>query len=422
MHVRHVAMVIGTACLVLSLDAEAQEPVLLATPEMRSLRELQRRESLLMQARREAIEAARIRIGAVPTKGIVSLSGDLEETDVTNPINNTARVAIEREFVPRVVVDAAVGRARANLALEEARLSAVVLAQSLDLEQHAIEAAVWDRIRSRLVEEDSLLVRASATLNARFATGETRYVDVIRMRTERIRVQTEIAEATAHAQAARLRLIGLTGHESTAVVGTALRSVTNLPIPELPTLEQLIALAPSVQIANAEIAIARQELAVAASQSARRWSAGVGLQRFEGSSGYTLGPVLMGSLTLPVHRSARNAQIAAATRDTVVSNRLLTALASTLRSEAEASRAEFAAARQRFEGVDLRLLAAAREERESALISYATGELTLIELLDFERALARAEIQRLESYLDMADAWMDLWRAAATGEHGEEHR
>jgi outer membrane protein TolC len=55
--------------------------------------------------------------------------------------------------------------------------------------------------------------------------------------------------------------------------------------------------------------------------------------------------------------------------------------------------------------VDRQLIAAAREERQAALLSYANGELTLAELLDFERSLSRSEVQLLESYDRAIDAW-----------------
>ena len=49
-----------------------------------------------------------------------------------------------------------------------------------------------------------------------------------------------------------------------------------------------------------------------------------------------------------------------------------------------------------------------RQERESALAAYRTGSLSLLELLDFERALSRAEIERIRALVDAADAWADL--------------
>ena len=83
------------------------------------------------------------------------------------------------------------------------------------------------------------------------------------------------------------------------------------------------------------------------------------------------------------------------------------------------SEIRFAAARERYQGVDARLLNAARDEREAALVAYATNDLSLFELLDFERELARAEIQRLRSYVDMTEAIVQIWMAAALGSNRE---
>ena len=67
------------------------------------------------------------------------------------------------------------------------------------------------------------------------------------------------------------------------------------------------------------------------------------------------------------------------------------------------------AAREQIALYDSALLQAARAEREGALAAYRTGDFTLIELLDFERALARAEIDRLRSRMAAADALAALY-------------
>jgi outer membrane protein TolC len=66
--------------------------------------------------------------------------------------------------------------------------------------------------------------------------------------------------------------------------------------------------------------------------------------------------------------------------------------------------------------MDAALLRGAREERESALAAYRTGSVSLLELLDFERALARAEIERVHALLEAVDAWADLMGAPGPSE------
>ena len=69
-------------------------------------------------------------------------------------------------------------------------------------------------------------------------------------------------------------------------------------------------------------------------------------------------------------------------------------------------------ARAQLGAFDAALLRGAREEREAALSAYRTGSMTLLELIDFERALAQAEVTRLRSQLEAADALLDLIAAA----------
>ena len=76
-----------------------------------------------------------------------------------------------------------------------------------------------------------------------------------------------------------------------------------------------------------------------------------------------------------------------------------------LEARLEGEDARGAEALQRISGVDQQLINAAREEREAALSAYANGELSLVELLDFERSLSRAEIQLLQSYDTAIEAW-----------------
>ncbi|MGH7470909.1 MAG: TolC family protein [Longimicrobiales bacterium] len=408
------------AIVLMTTGVSAQEPVLIGTPEMTALRELQQTRNPLLAARRSAVDAARIRNGGVQSIGPITFFFELEEASVGEPGNHTLRAGVEHEFTARGQAAADRARTQSQLRVAQAELVSATVSNSIDLEQHAIESAVWDRIRARLIVEDSLLVRASATLNARFAAGTARYVDVVRMRTERLRVQAEAARALARAEAARQHMAGSVGTGANDLIPAAIASIRDLPVPVLPAVDEMSRVSPALALADAQIATARADLASARVANARRWSAGVGLQRFDGVDGYTLGPLLLGSVTLPVpERSVRQALVSAATRDTLTVVGLRAAILTRLGGDVSAAETRFAAARQQFEAIDQRLLSAAREERESALIGYAAGELSLLELLDFERALARAEIQRLESYLEMIDVWTGLWRTAATGGHEE---
>jgi outer membrane protein TolC len=70
----------------------------------------------------------------------------------------------------------------------------------------------------------------------------------------------------------------------------------------------------------------------------------------------------------------------------------------------------YEAARARITALDGALLVAAEQERETALAHYRAGTLTLLELLDFERALLRVELERADAIRDAASV-----RAALLG-------
>ena len=100
-----------------------------------------------------------------------------------------ARFELSREFLSgarrrgeRGAADAEVRLAIVALAAEERRALAAA-ARAL------YGAAGWRAITRRLAAQDSLLISAEASVRARFGVGESRYVDVLRLRTERLRVQ-----------------------------------------------------------------------------------------------------------------------------------------------------------------------------------------------------------------------------------------
>jgi cobalt-zinc-cadmium efflux system outer membrane protein len=159
---------------------------------------------------------------------------------------------------------------------------------------------------------------------------------------------------------------------------------------------------------------ASRELVVA--EQRVRFSGSVGAQRrFEGGE-TSFGPVLGVSLTLPFTAGGANrARAAAAGLATRAAEAERAAVRADVGAALRAALARYEASRERVMAFDVALLQGAREAREGALGAYRTGEMSLIELLDFERALARAEIERLRARADVAEAWATLIEAANGG-------
>ena len=148
-----------------------------------------------LSARRAVLAAVQARLGATGFWAPLTVSGGIEEVPGAAFTNaRSARVEVSREFAPglggarRALVQADVERATLELDLARRRL----LARAA---QHLTRAVGATAIVHRLAAEDSLLVATEDALRARFAIGAARYVDVLRIRTERLRVQSELAAA-----------------------------------------------------------------------------------------------------------------------------------------------------------------------------------------------------------------------------------
>jgi outer membrane protein TolC len=142
---------------------------------------------------------------------------------------------------------------------------------------------------------------------------------------------------------------------------------------------------------------------------------GLGLQRFgDAGGGFSLGPSLRASISLPFTVSGSTSAMNEAAGLAVAEAQMdRTAFASRLRTTLLLARDHYAAALERLQVHDAALLIGAREEREGALGAYRSGELSLIELLDFERALARAETDGLRAAIDARLALAHLFTTAA---------
>jgi len=328
------------------------------------------------------------------------------------------RLALEKDFLScarragaRAVAETDVQAAVA--ALDAAERRAVALA-----DRAVVRSLVWPAIAQRLASEDSLLTSAEVSLRTRFAVADAKYVDVLRLRTERLRVQTERAAAVTEALVARRSLDALMmPNDSTAsAVRRVIDSViarnttpTVAPGPP-PSVDSLLAASAAARVGAAAVARAQASRALLLAEQRPRVSGFAGAQRFSTDNGqFTVGPVIGASVSLAfTAKRANTAGVAAAEREIVAALASRDAAVTTLRAQLLAARDRYDAARTRMAVFDAALLRGAREERESALASYRGAEISLLELLDFERALARAETDRMRSQIDAADALADL--------------
>lgn len=380
-----------------------------------------------LRAREAALAAAEARVRAAGSYGPVVLSAEFEEVPDGIDLGHAGslRLDLSREVFSgglpaarRSLASRAVDRAHRELAL--ARRSLLARADGA-LGRYLGSIA----ISRRLAGQDSLLAGAQDAVTSRFAVGAARYVDVIRLRTERLRTQVEVAQARTDALQARRSLFGLAGPEDSIVAvleakldQLALRApllLERFSFPSPPTLDSLVAASASVQLAEVAVHQADAGARLAKAAQRTRVSASLGIQRFaDEAGGHVVGPTIGAAMTLPfTARGAGRAAIEAAEHERVASK-------AELRGSLARATAVLGAARDRYEAAmanarlfESALLQGAREERENALASYRVGSLSLLELLDFERALTQAEISRTRSLIAAAEALAELLAGAS---------
>lgn len=371
-------------------------------------------------AARLALRAAEARVAASGNRSPAALSAEAEE--IPSGINLTKagsfRLDVEQELLgsslrkaQRRAASADTDIARAALAVAERRLLS-------SLDRDLMRLTGWNAVARRLAAEDDLLSSAEASLRGRFASGDSRYVDVLRLRTERLRVQSERAAAITEAGAARTAILGLLGITETS---TDLRSALDrigqvdpsLALAPIPPIDSLLNSSGAMQLSQARVGRANALRQLSIAELGRRMTASVGAQRFQNErGGYLVGPALGFSTTLPFTTpKANRAKAQAAVLDLQFAEADQHAQVAMLRSAIAVARDRYEAARNRLSIYETALLRGAREERESALASFRSGDLSLTELLDFERALARAEVDRIRARIEAAEALGDVYAA-----------
>lgn len=424
------AFVLVVAALNTALNAvplHAQQP---PAPLQSALLDAVRQSNPQLIALRAALDAAQARAHATGFAAPATLSAEIEEVPSGIDVSGaeSMRLELSRELLTggrrdarRAVAEQDVRRARLELELAERR----VLARAT---QFLVRAGGTTAIARRLAAEDSLLQIAEDALRPRFAVGDARYVDVLRLRTERLRARSDLAATLSAARVERQRLAALLAGLDTAAVTpgrgvpttqadalidrlVALQAADSLlePLPAPPDLDSLVAASAAVRRADAAVeqALASQRLILAGQRPLVE--ASLGAQRFITEDGPTVGVTIGASLSLPFTARRGNRLSGEAADHAVTAARVARhAAAAEVRATLGVALERYRASTERLALYDAALLRGAREERESALAAYRSGDLSLLELLDFERALTRAETDRLRSRIAAADALTEL--------------
>ncbi len=403
--------------------ASAQQVIPIDSTLAGPLLEAVARSNPRLAAQRSAVAAAQSRFRAAGFAAPAVLSGEMEDVPGGTDFGGAGfRVEIGKEFLTGGRSVAARALAAAEVQAAEAALYAAELRMRAATARALTQALGWSAIARRLAAEDSLLIGAEASLRGRFAVGDARYTDVLRLRTERVRVQTERAGALAEARIGLAALEGLLG-DGVAEAAPLVRMVAAAPPTALspidlsppPDVDSLLAVSGRVRLAKAALDQARAARATVRADQRPRIAGAIGAQRVGGEDGdFAVGPTVGLSVTLPfTARRANRTAAEAADHAVAAAQAELAAARAEVRADLMAARTRYEAARERLAAFDAALLRGVRQERETALAAYRSGELSLIELLDFERALARAEVEQRRAHIEAVVALADLISGAA---------
>jgi outer membrane protein TolC len=282
--------------------------------------------------------------------------------------------------------------ARLEIAAERRRVTA----------EH-FEAAREVEIRARHRE---ILAAMAEAAEAKYRAGRAPQQDALQARLEEAEAEALRAQAEARRREARAAWKDLTGRDE--------EPPEPRPPAELPALESLLAAAierhPSLRARRAAVRRAEAARALAARE---RWVPDLSFDLMvmqmpdaPDAWGGTVG------FTLPWFSPRRRAEEEAAERELEAERRALEAEERAVRRGLEAAHARLRAALERRALYEETLLPRARQALEGARSNYEQDRIDFLRLLEAERALRSAELERARAAAQAESAWADLERAA----------
>lgn len=348
-----------------------------------------------------AVEAARLEVGVAeaervgarlrPRPGLsvtaenLQISGDtpfnrLYEMGVTveQPIELGNRQGLRVEVAERTVT------------LAGARLTDVLQRRLFDLKRTYYEAALARALLSIEQENRDNFAELVRFNTVRFEEGYISEGELIKVRLERIKFDSSVANAALAYRQARVRLLELLGEadfERAAVLEVAGRMEARPAAVELTALRQ-------AALANrADVKVAEAERALADSVTKLERSRGKGdITPYVGYRRVGVDNTVHAGVTVPLPFGNRNqGGVARAEAQEQLAEANLRLAQNRALAEVETAYRAYETAREQVKAYEAGILRQADESREIALVAYREGATDLITLIDAERT--RAEVR-----------------------------
>ncbi len=270
-------------------------------------------------------------------------------------------------------------------------------------------AAARQAVASARRERD-VLRGLTELASSRLAMGRGSQTDALKAQTETALVEQKLADLAAQEETLGAKLNALLGRDGVAPVGelAAVAAPTQPPAELLRLVETARAGRPEVQRAQAELGRAETEARLAAKAQWPDYKLGVEYRAMRDEDSLVM---LTVGIELPVWRGKYAAGEAAARQRVVAARASLRALEHPIASGVRQALAGLTAARESLRLARTALVPQAEERFKVGEAAVRSGGENFQELLESQRALLGARLQRIQSETNLLTQWARLQRA-----------
>jgi outer membrane protein TolC len=318
-------------------------------------------------------------------------------------------VSVEQRFPLSGVRGYRRAAARADAQRAKALANSTELDVVLEAQRNFFMLLERRRMVSVLDEQQRLAQQLVNASSNRYANGTGVQADVLRAEVELARVRSTQQSLSAQIRGAEAMLnasLGRSPQERIPELQHAARRDEPLPIPAavdraLRSRPELIAGAAEIDRAAAEIQVMRSMYKPMATFKVGRAST-----MAEGP-----GAMLMFGVSVPIWRDRLRAGVAEARAMERMANADLEAMRRMVEAEAMAARESVSAARTQVAVLESEVMPRALVATESALAGYASGQGTLVSVIDSARALWEVQAEQVMADSALGEAWARLERS-----------
>jgi cobalt-zinc-cadmium efflux system outer membrane protein len=299
--------------------------------------------------------------------------------------------------------------ADATVAVAEAELAETLGQRLLDVKRVFYETLLARHAVEHTLENRRAFESLVAVTEARFKEGAVAEGEVLKVRLERVRFDTTIAQAQLALRQSGIKLLDLLGETDFSGAGAVTGGLV-LPAGGVPDVAELKASAlqqrPSVRAAEHTVRLAERKRALERARSTADVSPFVGLRRVGENSTVLLG------IAIPLPIMDRNeGGIARAAAEEKMARTDLELRRNRVLADVESAYQSWQSARERITAFESGLLGQADESQAIAFRAYQEGAIELLGYLEAQRTRAEIHRQYLQSVFDARTALLVLEQA-----------